>query len=65
MQETVCSRASSVGIPTASDAKKVREINDSLLDIMGRLSCVLLGYCKGDYLEEKARRAGRILIVEE
>ena len=38
MQETVCSRASSVGIPTAPDAKKVREINDLLLDIMGRRS---------------------------
>jgi predicted HTH transcriptional regulator len=36
MQETVCSRASSVGIPTAPDAKKVREINDLLLDIIGR-----------------------------
>lgn len=36
MQETVCSRASSVGIPTAPDAKKVREINDLLLDSMGR-----------------------------
>ena len=36
MQETICSRASSVGIPTAPDAKKVREINDLLLDIMGR-----------------------------
>ena len=36
MQGTVCSRASSVGIPTALDAEKVREINDLLLDIMGR-----------------------------
>jgi len=36
MQEIVCSRAQSVGIPTAPDAKKVREINDLLLDIMGR-----------------------------
>ena len=36
MQEIVCNRASSVGIPTAPDAKKVREINDLLLDIMGR-----------------------------
>lgn len=26
---------------------------------------VLLGYCKGDYPSEKARRAGRCLIVEE
>ena len=36
MQEIVCNRASSVGIPTALDAEKVREINDFLLDIMGR-----------------------------
>ena len=44
MQETICSRASSVGIPTASDAKKVREINDLLLDIMGRL-LICFGFC--------------------
>ena len=37
MQETVCSRASSVEIPIALDAEKVREINDLLLDIMGRI----------------------------
>ena len=36
MQEIVCNRASSVGIPTALDAEKVREINDLLLDNMGR-----------------------------
>ena len=36
MQVSVCSRASSVGIPTALDAEKVQEINDLLLDIMGR-----------------------------
>ena len=35
MQETVCNRVPSVGIPTALDAEKVREINDLLLDIMG------------------------------
>ena len=36
MQEIVCNRASSVGIPTALDAEKVREINDLLLDNLGR-----------------------------
>ena len=36
MQEIVCNRASSVGIPTALDAEKVREINDLLLDNMRR-----------------------------
>jgi len=36
MQEIVCNRASSIGIPTALGAEKVREINDLLLDIMGR-----------------------------
>ena len=35
MQEIVCNRVSSVGIPTALDAEKVREINDLLLDNMG------------------------------
>jgi hypothetical protein len=35
MQKIVCNRASSVGIPTALDAEKVREINDFLLDNMG------------------------------
>ena len=43
MQESVCSRASSVGIPTALDAKKVREINDLLLDIMGRVRPLVPG----------------------
>ena len=42
MQGIVCNRASSVGIPTALDAEKVREINDLLLDNMGRFSYDLL-----------------------
>ncbi len=43
MQEIVCNRASSVGIPTALVAEKVREINDLLLDIMGRESLASAG----------------------